>query len=89
VQYVFDGQKLTRKMVIGGAASDEKEARVDAVSAEQANALSLHVRVEAGRITITNDRGVVLDDYTVEGHDLSRARIGIKTDSEFRVKSDA
>ena len=89
VQYVFDGQKLTRKMVIGGAASDEKEARVDAVSAEQANALSLHVRVEAGRITITNDRGVVLDDYTVEGHDLSRARIGIKTDSEFRVKGDA
>jgi hypothetical protein len=48
----------------------------------------LHLRVDGGHITITNDRGVVLDDYTAEGHDLSSARIGIKTDSQFRVESD-
>ena len=55
------------------------------MSAEQAGSLSLHVRVDGGHVTITNDRGVVLDDYTVQGLDFSNARIGVKTDSQFRV----
>jgi serine/threonine protein kinase len=88
MQYDLDGQGLKRKLVVGGEASDEKEVKVNTVSAEQANSLSVHVRVDGVHVTITNDRGVVLDDYTAQGHDFSRARIGIKTDSQFRVRSD-
>jgi hypothetical protein len=88
MQYDLDGQGLKRKLVVGGEASDEKETKVNSVSAEQANSLSVHVRADGVHVTITNDRGVILDDYMAQGHDFSRARIGIKTDSQFRVRSD-
>jgi hypothetical protein len=54
----------------------------------QTTSRSLHIRVEGGHVTITNDRGVVLDDYTAQGRDFSSARLGIKTDSQFLVRSD-
>jgi tetratricopeptide (TPR) repeat protein len=88
LQYSLEGQKLTRKLVVAEVVSDQKEAKADAVSAVQATSRSLHVRVDGGHVTITNDRGVVLDDYTAQGRDFSSARIGIRTDSQFLVRSD-
>ena len=88
MQYSLEGQKLTRKLVVGDAASDQKEAKADAVAAGQASSRSVHIRVDGGHVTITNDRGVVLDDYTSPEHDFSNARVGIRTDSQFLVRSD-
>jgi serine/threonine protein kinase len=88
VQYVLESQKLSRKLVVGEADSDKKEAKADAVATGQATSRSVHVRVNGGHVTISNDRGVVLDDYTAQGRDFSSARIGIRTDSQFLVRSD-
>ena len=88
LHYELDGQKLTRKLVTGSETADEKEVRGDTVSSAQAAVLSIHIRVDGPRVRISNDRGVVLDDYTVPFKDLSNGRIGIKTDSQFIVRSD-
>jgi len=88
LHYELDGQKLTRKLVTGSETADEKEVRGETVSAAQAAVLSVHVRVDGPRVRISNDRGVVLDDYTVPFQDLSKGRIGIKTDSQFIVRSE-
>ena len=88
LQYELDGQKLTRKLVTGNDTADERETKVDAVSSAQSAVLSVHVRIDGAHARITNDRGVVLDDYTVPFHDLSSGRFGIKTDSQFIVRID-
>jgi len=88
LHYELEGQKLTRKLVTGSQTADEKEVRGETVSSAQAAVLSVHIRVDGARARISNDRGEVLDDYTVPFKDLSNGRIGIKTDSQFIVRSD-
>jgi hypothetical protein len=88
VQYSLEGGKLTRRMVVGQDASYQKEAKVDAQSAGQKDSLSLHVRVEAGQVRITNDKGAVLDEFTAPGQDFSNGRIAIRSDSLFLVRTN-
>jgi hypothetical protein len=88
LHYELDGQKLTRKLLTGSQTADEKEVRGETASSAQAAVLSVHIRIDGARARVSNDRGVVLDDYTVPFKDLSNGRIGIKTDSQFIVRSD-
>ena len=91
VQYSLEGGsgKLTRRLVVGQDTSNQKEAKVDAQSVGQKDSLSLHVRVEAGQVRITNDKGAVLDEFTAPGQNFSTGRIAIKSDSLFLVRTDS
>ena len=86
LDYVLDGPKLQRKLVVGEQASDTKEAKVDATAATQETSLSVHIQVDGSHVLITNDKGVVLDEYTAPRHNFSGGRIGIKTESRFVVR---
>jgi len=90
VQYTLESQsqKLTRKLVMGDEMADQKEAKVDAVSAGQQTSLSVHLRVEGAKVRVVNDKGVVLDEYTASGQDFSKGRIGIRANSLFIVRSE-
>ena len=88
VQYSLEGGKLTRKMVVGQDASNQKEAKVDAQSAGQKDSLSLHISVDVAQVRITNDKGAVLDEFTAPGQDFSNGRIAIKSDALFVVRSN-
>ena len=88
VQYSLEGGKLTRRLVVGQDASNQKEAKVDAQSAGQKDSLSLHIRVEAGQVRIANDKGAVLDEFTAPGQDFSNGRIAIRSDSLFIVRTN-
>jgi hypothetical protein len=88
VQYSLEGGKLTRRLVVGQDTSNQKEAKVDAQSAGQKDSLSLHIRVDAGQVRITNDKGTVLDEFTAPGQDFSNGRIAIRSDSLFVVRSN-
>ena len=89
VQYSLEGQsgKLTRRLMTGQDTLNQKEAKVDAQAAGQKDTLSLHIRVQGSQIRITNDKGVVMDDFTAPGHDFSGGRIGVRSDSLFLVRS--
>ncbi|HWZ78248.1 MAG TPA: protein kinase [Candidatus Sulfotelmatobacter sp.] len=88
VQYSLEGGKLTRRLVVGQDTSYQKEAKVDAQSAGQKDSLSLHIRVDAGQVRITNDRGTVLDEFAAPGQDFSNGRIAIRSDSLFVVRTN-
>lgn len=85
VQYELEDQKLTRRLEVGGRATDQKSSKVEVGSVTQSGTLSVHVQVEHSRIRVTNDRGEMLDDYSAAGHDLSKGRIGIRTSSLFAL----
>jgi len=86
VQYALEGQKLVRKFVIKEEASDQKEAKADATATTQATSLSVHIQVDGSHVQISNDKGVVLDDYTAQ-HNFSGGRIGIRTESQFIARA--
>jgi tetratricopeptide (TPR) repeat protein len=86
IDYVLDGQKMVRKLVIGEEASDIKETKVDVVAAAQATSLSVQIQVDGSHVLISNDKGVVLDDYSAGRHNFSGGWIGIKTESHFVVR---
>ena len=90
VQYSLEGQsgKLTRKLVVGQDSSNQKEAKVEAESFSQKDTFSLHIRVEAGQVRITNDKGAALDEFSAPGQDFSNGRIAVRSDSLFLVRSD-
>jgi serine/threonine protein kinase len=88
VQYALEGQKLIRKLVVGEKTSNAIEMKVDAQIANQITSLSVHVAVEDAHVRISNDKGVVLDDFVVPGQDFSNGRINIRTDSSFVVRND-
>ena len=90
VQYSLEGQsgKLTRRLMTGQDTLNQKEAKVDAQAVGQKDTLSLHIRVEGSHIRITNDKGVVMDDFTAPAHDFSGGRIGVRSDSLFLVRSN-
>ena len=90
VQYSLEGQsgKLTRRLVVGQEASNQREAKVDAQSVGQKDSLSLHIHVEGARVRITNDKGTVLDEFTAPAQDFSSGRIAIRSDSLFLVRAD-
>ena len=89
VQYSLEGGKLTRRLVVGQDTSNQKEAKVDAQSAGQKDSLSLHIRLDAGQVRITNDKGAVLDEFSAPGQDFSNGRIAIRCDSLFLIRSDS
>jgi serine/threonine-protein kinase len=86
LEYEFDGQKLSRKVVVGDDISDHVDQKVDANAPNQS--YSIHLRVEGNHALVTNDKHEVLDDYTWNGHDFSNGRIGVRTDSQFLVRRD-
>ena len=86
IDYILDGQKMVRKLVSGESASDVKEAKVDVVAAAQATSLSVHIQVDGSHVLISNDKGVVLDDYSAGRPNFSGGWIGIKTESHFVVR---
>ena len=89
IQYSLEGQseKLTRRLVVGQDASNQKEAKVDTLVGSQKDSISLHIRVEGGQVKVQNDNGAVLDDFTAPGQDFSNGRISVRTDSHFLVRS--
>lgn len=89
VQYTLESNgKLTRKLVIGTETSNSTEAKVDAQAAGQQSSLSVHIRLDAGRVRIANDKGAALDEFTPPGADFSSGSISIKTDSNFVVRRE-
>lgn len=88
VQYAMDSKKLIRKLVVGTEASSQAEKKVDAQAVNQQNSLSVHIHVDGGAIRITNDKGIMLDEFTTSGQDFSNGRLGIKTDSDFVVRRE-
>lgn len=90
VQYSLEGQsgKLVRRLVVGQDTSNQKEVKVDAQSSGQKDSLSLHIRVEAGQVRVTNDKGAVLDDFAAPGQDFSNGRIAVRSDSLFLVRTE-
>jgi hypothetical protein len=87
VEYVLDGQKMVRRLVRGEETSDLKEARVDVAAAIQLTLLSVHIQVDGSHVVISNDKGVVLDDYTAPQHNFAGSRIALKTESQFVVRN--
>jgi len=87
IQYALEGQKMLRKLVVGERTSDQVEVRVDAVAATEATSLSVHIQVDGPRVRVSNDKGVVLDDYTASQHNFLGSRISIRTESQFVVRS--
>jgi hypothetical protein len=90
LQYTLENQsgKLTRKLFSGDAILDEIDKKVDAVTVNQQTSLSVHIRIEAGHVRITNDKGQTLDDFTTPAQDFSKGKIGIRSDSLFLVRKD-
>jgi serine/threonine protein kinase len=88
VRYALEGHKLTRKLVMNDMTSEAKETKVDSQSISQQKITSVHIRVKGAKINIINDKGVVLDDFSVPGQDFSKGRITIRTDSHFLVRSE-
>lgn len=88
VQYALDSKKLARKLIVGTEASNQAEPKVEAQAVNQQNALSVHIRVDAGKIRITSDKGTLLDEFTASGQDFSNGRLGVKTDSDFVVRRE-
>jgi len=89
VQYVLDmGGKLVRKLIVGPETYSSVEARVEAQASARPGIVSIHIRLEGGRVRVTNDSGHVLDDFTAPGQDFSKSRIGMRTDSLFIVRSE-
>lgn len=87
VRYVLGGDKLTRKATFGNQSVEPKEAKVDAQVGSHKELISVHVNVDGDRVRITNDATAMLDEITAP-RDLSSGRIGIKTDSDFLVRSE-
>jgi serine/threonine protein kinase len=88
VQYELQDQKLTRRFAQLGRVTDQRNAKVNAASVTQNVSLSVHVQVDHSRVRVTNDRGELLDDYSVVGADLSRGKIGVRTGAFFAVWAD-
>jgi serine/threonine-protein kinase len=88
VQYSLEGQseKLTRRLVVGQDASNQKEGKVDTLIGSQKDSISLHIRVEGGHVKIVNDKETVIDDFNAPGQDFSNGRISIRTESHFVVR---
>jgi len=86
IQYALDGQKLVRKVVSAEETSDQKEVKVDAAATNQETSLSIHIQVDGPHVRVSNDKGVVLDDYTAVLRNFSGNRIGIRTESQFVVR---
>jgi hypothetical protein len=79
---------LTRKVEGEGINSDQKSIKVDAQSGSRKDLISIHVRAEGATIRIANDNQATLDECDVSGHDFSKARIAVRTDQHFLVRSD-
>jgi eukaryotic-like serine/threonine-protein kinase len=88
VEYVLDGQKLQRRLVVKDEASDSKETpKVDVAALNQATSLLVYIQVDGSHVQISNAKGVILDDYVVpQKANFSGVRISIKTDSQFVVR---
>ncbi len=88
VEYVLDGQKLQRRLVVKDESSDSKESpKVDVAALNQATSLSVYVQVDGSHVQVSNAKGVILDDYVVpQKVNFSGVRISIKTDSQFLVR---
>jgi tetratricopeptide (TPR) repeat protein len=88
VEYVLDGQKLQRRLVVKDESSDSKESpKVDVAALNQATSLSVYVQVDGPHVQISNAKGVILDDYMVpQKVNFSGVRISIKTDSQFVIR---
>jgi tetratricopeptide (TPR) repeat protein/predicted Ser/Thr protein kinase len=88
VDYVLEGSKLTRKLVVGDSISDVNDAKVDvATAAIKSSALSVHIQVDGFHVLISNDNGLSIDDFVAVDHNFSGGRISLKTDSQFLVRN--
>jgi len=88
IHYTLEGHKLTRKVDGEGINSDPKSTKMDAQSGSRKDLISIHIYAEGNTIRITNDNKTTLDECDVSGHDFSKARIAIRTDQHFLVRSD-
>ena len=88
VHYTLEGHKLTRKVEGEAINSDQKPMKVDAQSGSRKDLISIHVRAEGTTIRVTNDKQAILDECDIAGHDFSKARIAVRTDQHFLVRSD-
>ncbi len=85
VQYELEEQKLSRKLELDGRTLDEKKGKANVVSASQNTLLSVHIQADRSHVRVSNDKGETLDDYTAIGYDLSKGKVGIKTNSRFAI----
>jgi hypothetical protein len=89
-------EKITYELGDGGLSRVSSKAGVESdrihgkpgVSANVQKNFSVHVKVSDNHITITNDSGDILDDYPATGYDLSKGKLGIRTDSLFLVRRE-
>jgi len=91
IQYVLEDQKISRKVLVGGTASDEKEGRASS-GAETKNVwFAVRINADGPHLRISNEKGETLDEYTATNSslaNLSSARLGLKTNAPFALRSD-
>ena len=86
VHYALEGPRLTRKVVLPEKPSATDQIVVDSLASGQA--VSVHVRIDGGRVVIADDKSQALDEFTATGYDFSSSRISVRTDSQFLVRSE-
>ena len=86
VVYALDDQNLTRKQYSGGKSGSERTTVVNAASSAQKSCISVTVKVNGSHITVTNDKGAVLDDFS-SSEDFSKGTLGVRTNTLFVVRN--
>lgn len=87
--YTLEGHKLTRKEVVGGKELEQREINhVDFQDQNRKDLIAVVIRANGGEVRVSNEKRNDFDDFTVKGQDFSKARIEIRTDSDFMVRSD-
>jgi serine/threonine protein kinase len=86
IAWEMDGERISRKGVIGDQAFDRRSAILPPGMHGDGNPYVIRIRVEGSRVVISDGEGAVLDDYTPQNsilQHLSGARLGVKSSAGF------
>ncbi len=89
VVWELDGDRISRKS-IAQHALDQHESKIRGLMAGNSDHYAVHVHLEGQSVLITNGNGAVLDQYVPNDpalHDLTGARLGIRTSAPFKFSS--
>lgn len=81
IVYEIDGGKLTRKITAAGI----ERKTVSALEAGAAAFVTVNVAVDSSGVVIASPSGAVIDTYVAGNQDLTKGKIGIKTNTVFSI----
>jgi hypothetical protein len=89
IVWELDSDRISRRS-IAQHAFDQHESKIQGLMAGNSDRYAVHVHVEGRSVLITNGNGAVLDQYVPNNpalHDLTGARLGIRTSASFKFSS--